>query len=271
MDRNKTFLREIAAKPADNTIRLMYADWLAEMGGGENLALSELIQLQIHRHHSLEAEGGKVNQELIQREEEILSLFGNQWVSNLPLDLDECRFERGFLSKIRIEAKALISNLETVFHFHPIEDLELFWGLSPNHHRVSDLQVILAKSWLRNIRIFRLSHTSIGSNGAQAIALAAPKLACLEKLEIDNCHIGDAGLQSLILSGLLNQLHQVNLSGNYITSKGMGYLVGEMNRIHGNHLPCNLKNLDLRGNRSGISGLSAIRSSALLRKIVLID
>jgi uncharacterized protein (TIGR02996 family) len=49
MDMHEAFLRDILAHPNDETPRLIYADWLDEQGGAQDLARAALLRLEVTR------------------------------------------------------------------------------------------------------------------------------------------------------------------------------------------------------------------------------
>jgi uncharacterized protein (TIGR02996 family) len=49
MDMHQAFLRDILAHPDDESRRLIYADWLEEQAGPQDLARAALLRLQVQR------------------------------------------------------------------------------------------------------------------------------------------------------------------------------------------------------------------------------
>lgn len=94
-DARADFIRQIGESPNDDSLRLVFADWLLE----HNDLWGELIQLQYQR-----LEGGAGPEEL-RRERELLQQYGEEWQGPLNKNAGVVNvvFERGFPVSCRLE------------------------------------------------------------------------------------------------------------------------------------------------------------------------
>jgi|GEM_PF-7059535 len=81
-------LARIYARPDDDALRAVYADWLVERGEPRG----ELISLQL----------GPSSEAVRKREAQLLGQHGAEWLGPLARVCESYRFERGFLSEARV-------------------------------------------------------------------------------------------------------------------------------------------------------------------------
>src|SRR6516225_3050806 len=100
MSDQKSLLAAILAAPEDDAPRLVYADWLEEHGGADDLARSELIRAQCRLAHL--PEDDPIAFDLRWRAEELLAAHGRGWAEDVPAwARPECVFRRGFVDGVR--------------------------------------------------------------------------------------------------------------------------------------------------------------------------
>jgi uncharacterized protein (TIGR02996 family) len=92
------FLRAILAAPDDDTLRLVYADWLEEHGDPR----SEFIRIQIALAHEPADSPGRPPMEA--RERQLLECHQDAWLGALRPLLARWTFRRGFLDEIAVPA-----------------------------------------------------------------------------------------------------------------------------------------------------------------------
>lgn len=167
------FLRSIAEAGADDTPRLVFADWLDDRGDD---ARAEFVRLQCEL-----AAGGAPDdrrQALRVRERALLDEHRAEWVGALGLPVEDVRFERGLVAGLRLPDwvggrlldPAVSTGLVT------LTELDLS-GLGLGDAGVSDL----AAARLPALRKLILSDNAITAAGVAALAAATgmPRLDTL--------------------------------------------------------------------------------------------
>ncbi len=117
------FLRAICENPEDDTVRLVYADWLDENGDPER---AEFIRLHVARGRANER--GPRSDPRIGRGAEILQKHGDVWRAELAQipEVTWGRFLRGFVSEAIVDrADILLSHGNALFAATPIQFLNL--------------------------------------------------------------------------------------------------------------------------------------------------
>lgn len=92
------FLREVAAAPADDVPRPIYADWLEEHGGPADVARASFIRLQIAQ--ARRAAKGQSAAELVSEAARLLSKHGAHWLGPLSHPGLFWQFHRGFVAAL---------------------------------------------------------------------------------------------------------------------------------------------------------------------------
>lgn len=118
-------LRTILANPADDTPRLVYADWLTENGESER---GEFIRVQCelvpHFHDSFAR-----YVELIHREQELSAEYEDSWIAQFCPPLVGrvmWGWERGFISHIRgIDWSDWLAHADAILTAQPVERVKL--------------------------------------------------------------------------------------------------------------------------------------------------
>jgi uncharacterized protein (TIGR02996 family) len=98
-DPGSQLLTAIVADPADDALRLIYADWLDEHDQPER---AEFIRGQIQLARVKEDSRGR--RRLARRMRELLEAREQEWLSPVIRYLRGWHFERGFVDKIWIDA-----------------------------------------------------------------------------------------------------------------------------------------------------------------------
>jgi uncharacterized protein (TIGR02996 family) len=92
MSDEKALLAAIWEYPHDDTVRLVYADWLQENGQPER---AEFIRVQLELA-KLDASWDDLPPALVQREQELWRKWRKRWRAHLPKERRDCNFHRGF-------------------------------------------------------------------------------------------------------------------------------------------------------------------------------
>src|SRR5262249_9152107 len=109
MSEHDTFIRAICENPADDTARLVFADWLAENGDPDR---GELIRIQValaHRDPDDEVTEARRG-ELFNRQDELLKRHGKRWLDPFLGYAKPASFERGFVRELEIPAHAFLTH-----------------------------------------------------------------------------------------------------------------------------------------------------------------
>lgn len=239
-------LRAIVETPGDNTVRLVYADWLTENGQAER---GEFIRVQCAladmpgdnpRRAALEA-----------RETELLAKYAEEWRGVVGRYRPDVPFSRGFVT-----AEILLVdhtwNPRNPGQQQPIDDAGVaalaacpsaLW-LTRLHLQCVSLGDAAAESLASSRYLTRLNFLILGgepeyyyrgrrdksftATGVRLLA-ASPNVAKLIALDL-SCHdLDDAAVESLTASPYLRNLETLDLRNNRITKDGIEALIASQN------------------------------------------
>jgi uncharacterized protein (TIGR02996 family) len=173
------FLRGIAAEGDSDTGRLAFADWLDERGDADR---AEFVRVQC----ALAA--GPETQELRTRERALLDARRGEWCEALGLPVEDVRFERGLVSRVRL----------------PEWDGRLLdAAFAPRFATLTELD---------------LSDVNLGDNGVIAIARSSG-FPLLRKLILSNTGVSDAGVTALADATGMPRLDTLYLFGNTVSEE----------------------------------------------------
>ena len=278
------FIAAILESPDDDSIRLIYADWLDERGDPRG----EFIRVQCELARLIGNTGHR--QGLESRERELLKSFRKEWDKSVD-GVCRCgtRYRRGFIEEIEIRAEVFAANTDRLFGLAPINSVILrggcgtdlndavtkaiadnsqlsklnYFGIDDYIIRDSGAEAIASSTHLSNLITLTFSYTGIGSWGAEALA-KSHILIKLATLELHANQIGDAGARALAASTCLLGLTCLNVGQNGIGPNGAVALAGSRSLA-------NLLALDLRGNHVGVRGAEAIASSPNLSHLMTLN
>jgi uncharacterized protein (TIGR02996 family) len=230
----EALLRAISAEPDDDTVRLVYADWLADHGQPER---GEFVRLQCEHARSLRAGRPFAGQE---REEELLSRFGDFWEAEYPevRGVKWSGFWRGFPGVTVGSATTLVKNAAVLWGAAPIESvvIEKFDARGAaalakcpqlgrfrvleikSYHSPAEgdepLRPLLAAPALSGLWCLAFSgNTHLGLPAVELLA-DSPSLRSLEFLTLRWCGITDDAARALAASPHLAKLRELDLTGN---------------------------------------------------------
>jgi uncharacterized protein (TIGR02996 family) len=188
MDHERAFLQAIRDEPCDDAHRLIYADWLEEQGGAARTARAAFIRAQC-RLAALPADDPS-RDTLEDEADDVLAEYEREWTEPLHGLAEEWQFARGFIESVTLRGGDFLTHAEHLFDFAPLRAIHLLI-------KVEDIP--------------RLA--------------ACPQLRWVETLDFRRCHLGDQGLQQLLISPHLARLTALNLAGNGISTPGMQALI----------------------------------------------
>jgi uncharacterized protein (TIGR02996 family) len=219
MTSQAAFLQAIREDPADDALRLIFADWLEDQGDLSLAARAEFLRVQVAHFRCERDPERRVT--LRRRGEELLGQHRGAWLGPLAGLCHDVRFERG-LAQITLDAARLLTP--------PLdgEAAELFDA-----------------AWVQTVR---LEGAAVG----MAELVEAPALEAITALDLDGNGLDDAALARLAASPRLGRLRHLDLANNNrLGNDGVRALASSP-------LLPRLAWLDLRNNRVGALGARAL-------------
>lgn len=201
MNDRQAFLDQVLAHPDDDVPRLIYADYLEEVGDPRG----EFIRLQCEL-----AEIDELNPRYLDashRCAELLFLHGETWAAELKQDVRKAEFARGFIDKITIRARAFIKEAGELYNTTPVnwlrfnyvkgagaelagvDALEKVRSLDLSYLKIpdDDLTALLTSPHLANLQALNLAHYEASYSEAVGAALSEiPSAPALRHLEISS-------------------------------------------------------------------------------------
>jgi uncharacterized protein (TIGR02996 family) len=206
MTHPQRFIQNILDRPADDSPRLRYANWLDGCGN----PLGEFIRLQCLLAQNPISEPFLYYE---RRERELLGKFQRNWSQALVGRVDWCSFRRGFVEEVSILDRQLIKHARELFRCAPVLDV----------HVKSDGKCLAALPDLPDVHhtiFLDLSSQRLGDENIEGLA-EAPMLAHVHGLNIGSSGLGDEGLEQLFNSPYLGNLRELYINDNPITDEGM--------------------------------------------------
>ena len=188
--RHRALLDAILRAPADDELRLVYADLLEEEG---EPVRAELIRAQI-------AAGGE-DAAARARADQLEARYGAQLAGVVASYARRWTFSRGLVSTISSDLETLGAHLETLLAAAPIHTLQLSDDERDEVGEDAATGQDAASDGDRDARRLR---------AARAIA-ACPRLAAIETIDATFCCLEDAPLEALLASASLTGLGRLVL------------------------------------------------------------
>jgi len=266
------FWNPIREDPEADAPRLIFADWLDELGDGGR---AEFIRVQIalaklpaydRRRHDL------ANTEL-----RLLSRYAEDWAKPYAGLATGPVFQRGFVHEAKVTARQFLAQAPALFEAGPLRHLHI---LDVGSH----LRAVLHSPHLAKLTGLTIYAQHLGPAVARAIG-DSPHLDGLRRLNLARNEMGDEGVEHLALSPGLTSLEEVDLSENDIGQVGARLLArcprfGQLTRLTlaanaigplgaetlaaSDRIP-KLTHCGLKGTRLGGPRSSLLESSKLLR------
>jgi uncharacterized protein (TIGR02996 family) len=302
MNQADAFVQAILDDPDDDSLRLIYADWLEERGDPRG----EFIRVQ-YALAGMDADDPR-RPPLEARERALLKEHGAVWAGPLPQLVKEYSFCRGFVGEVTLGAESFLERGAELFRLSPVQTVRLSgWGsqiaavanaphlsrvrgLDLRHLRLFDvgsapLRTLLDSLYLDRLTSLDLTSNYMGDAGAALLA-GSPRMAGVTALHQGVNGIGIPGLLSLARSSYFTRLATLDLRGNplghpWVQAIGGASLpalrdlnlsgtdvrdVGMQGLAASPHL-AGLEKLDLRFNQIGDAGLQAVAGAPALPKL----
>jgi uncharacterized protein (TIGR02996 family) len=225
MDTGQCLLEAILTSPEEESLRLIYADWLEDHGGDPNRA--KFIRVQCELAHLPEHEDRRAD--LAAHEQLLLEQHEAEWTNLLKPYCDRWVFRKGFVEWVRLRGKCscpmdpdFLDCLPAVLARTPV--LDVSWRATPE-----DLGRLAASPLLG-----RLSAIDFYSNnqctpdeylGAIADLACSPHAIRLSSFRMAGHTIGDGITRILAAASALPRLERLDLSEQWLTDAGLDLLV----------------------------------------------
>lgn len=287
MNHEQAFLQAIRDSPADDALRLIFADWLEERGDAASWARAEFIRVQFAlldlppEHPS--------RPQLEERERQLLLANESDWLRPL---LNQCRlsrweFRRGFVEKVALSLEQWATQAATIFDLAPIREIEFTYSysrgdaeflpavaLSPQMKRLTALDLSKASravqdelvALLFSPHLSGLLHLTVDgpllTNPRFGLLLSVPCLSNLETLSLRSIPNEEWDLEEFFRSDRLSKLRTLDLFEGCWTNQRIGTrLLRQL--VAGAGLP-SLSTLDFRGNGLNAAAARTLSTSDLL-------
>lgn len=282
MHEEQAFIDAIVADPDDDTVRLVFADWLEEQDDDETTARATLIRVQCEIE--TRRPWDRRRKELEQQAKTILKSYLSRWTKPLSkLKLGKgWHYRRGFLEAGTFSATPFAERGSEIFSQFPLfraarlrdasNEVEevLSSGLLNRlteldlHHLCGcgmcpidmELQELFQHDSVRNLRVLRLSDDRIDDELIGKFA-ESDQFGQLDSLDLSENRIGPEGVTTMVNAPHLNRLVELDLSQNPLGSAGLRAL------LEGPPMT-NLKRLSLRA-----TGLDGPAASELLKSSLM--
>lgn len=235
MNEREAFIHQIRESPDDEFPRLVYADYLDEMGD----ARGELIRLQC-KLPQLDVMGDpwRATRERIKK---LLNTNAERWLGPLreagAVGITLRSFQRGLIERVVVnqtgaaESLAALCELEPALHYvelriQSLEDLATlivppqikFVDVSHNSLHEADAEHLNSLSWTADLRGLVARNCRMGDE--QAAALLTNAFDSLESLALDGNRLSWETLDAIAKADWLPQLRQLSLATNNIRASG---------------------------------------------------
>ncbi len=197
---HEAFLAEIIANPDDDTPRLIYADWLEDQGDHR----AEFIRIQCE-HASLPLNDPR-GDALLERENQLLNLYGREWSKQIQKYSQFVVFNRGFVETVTMRLSDAVDRLGRILKLTPLRGVHL---IQISKGRMSDLA---QSELLTHLRKFDFSGSVLNFQVIHEFA-ASPYLMNIEALDFSKAVLSrQSAILALGHSPTLTSLKQLNLS-----------------------------------------------------------
>jgi uncharacterized protein (TIGR02996 family) len=260
IDEQRALWAAIRANPADETPRLVYADWLQEHGD-EARAEFIRVQCELGKLPYDRRKQRKRRAELEAKESALLAAHKRHWVEELRAAVEapergagfdwtaRLQFGRGFLAALYLNLSSAARLVGSGHEPEPIHYFEIGHGRHSGTYSHADVAAIAAWKFGSYVNTFSLA----GATDEDVRAfLAGGRLARLWRLDFWSGSVSDAAVTELANSPLVAPVKSMCLSASQIGDAGALALADSV------HLPVEC-NLNLYGNAIGPAGRARLR------------
>ena len=180
------FLQAILDDPADQDVRLIFADWLDERDDPRG----EFIRLQCQLA-DLPADDPRTRR-LRQRERELLADHEPTWAGSLPWVASQWEYRRGFVERVVVSLPEFIATADQLAQLAPIRELHLRGG---HPRQTGVVSALLAWPPAKHLIALELPYFPLDDAGAEQL-VKAEQLARLESFRFPRMPTGTPGVSS---------------------------------------------------------------------------
>lgn len=234
MDVQAAILTAIADRPADDTPRLAYADWLDDHAGDlpdpdAARVRAEFIRVQceVKRLEHLPSALLQGYAELYRRQDHLLTHHRRDLLGPLADSLGphDAAFDRGFVSELRLDAPTFATHAELVAALAPRPAVAVY-GIGRHVEELSAVAEHLAVVTAAEVQSPRWADPEEMDTFSVILLFAAGwRWDGLRELNLEWCQAGDLGVAEIINYGRLPALTRLDLSGNAVGDAGVRALV----------------------------------------------
>ena len=248
------FLHEIAANPADESARLVYADWLEDRGD----ARAEFVRVQCEL--ARQERPDERTPALLAAEARLLSANRVDWLNELrTCGVRDAWFVKGVVSRIEMRIHDFLHYGRLLFQIAPTIRALTVCGLRRKGARELLTRLLRSRHFHR-IRELDFSRQRIGSDGLLVFTKGS-HLDRIESLDLSNCGLRDHhDIDALARGTSLNALTRLSLAGNELTGRSAECIAAS-------DVARQLTYLDLSHNQLRHVGSMAIASSQCFREL----
>ncbi|MBX9628078.1 MAG: TIGR02996 domain-containing protein [Gemmataceae bacterium] len=217
----RAFLRAIAAAPADDTPRLVFADWLDEHDRPER---AEFIRVEVELAKTPPGSPGRAT--LFARRDALFRAHAAEWFAWFVGRGATWATERGFITELETPPDAFLTHAGDWFATQPITRLALtdVWVGHEGGPRC------VARELFTSPLLGQLTHLGLERAGVNAAGVywlsRNPALTGLRELSLRGNGVTDDGVRTLAGMAGLAQLECLDLTGNRVRDAGAKALIG---------------------------------------------
>jgi uncharacterized protein (TIGR02996 family) len=249
MSTGDALLQAIIDEPDDDSLRLIYADWLHDHGQPER---AEFIRVEIDLHARVQGRRPFVvnwldpeYQRLSARRDELYQRHRAAWFGSLASLVRSFTTVRGFVSSVDVTARQFVDRAGEIFAAAPT--IETVWSTRlggnvpafaqrPELARVRclaffdatlgtrGLAMLCASPYLERQRVLEPTMCRVGPEGAGAVG-RMPALANLRGLRLCDNPIGDAGARAVFESPHTGAMETLGMRNCSLTGRSVPALV----------------------------------------------
>ncbi|MFO0850461.1 MAG: TIGR02996 domain-containing protein [Gemmataceae bacterium] len=246
------FLERIREVPDDDAPRLIFADWLDEIGDPDR---AEFVRVQVALARLARFDQARTG--LVRRERQLLDRHADRWAAHFQGKATGPVFRRGLVDEIKVSARQFVAFGADLFAADPVRHVHL---LDLGDCPAALASPLLARLTGLTVYAQRLGERSV-CEGLLARAVAeAGHLSNLRRLHLGRNRLGDAGVGWLADAPHLAGLEDLDLSENELTD-GAAWVLAGCPRF------ANLRRLELGGNDLSAAGAAAVAGSGYLARL----
>jgi uncharacterized protein (TIGR02996 family) len=243
------FLEQVLQDPDADEPRLIYADWLEDVGNPRG----EFIRIQCELAATAP---GDQPQSLKLRENELLRENEKRWAGPIAKWVDRFSFHRGFIEFVDLGAVDFLSHAGSLLELTPVRH-----ALISNGEEYL-LELVECKH-LQRLRGLGFPFTFLSEDKLKLI-LECQYLGNVTRLLLNNCALGDDAFARLVTSAMMDQLTSLDVTQNGLTDRGMETLAITSD-------VSSLESLFMSQNEIGPAGGRLIAGARYLDSLQLLD